>query len=265
MKIGMYPYQSCSGSVKDHYGRGYFSMACIEMLDSEHSRNLFSLIQNDKRFEGIIRKEKSRIFYGNDLPEGLRFIINFANPQGDKQKVLEDLVKEVVIQKQKNEENRKRVESICDIIKEFDVSDGSHIEFGFNNPNIIEGSQAENYAISVTNGNEIRDLGELKDRLKCRTDDFMLDNERSCTLYANDYITMLAMLKKTVIDFKTLGRGKSITIEDVKTKRKNLFLEEFNNATVDDSPSYNFEQSFFSINDLMGFLVEDGEQDEQTK
>lgn len=262
----MYPCQSCSGSLKDHYRKHgeIATFAYVEMLDSELVRNLFVKLQKDKRFECVIRKEKGKKLYDNNLPEGLRFTINFANPQGDKQKILEDYIHEVINEREimNKSKERKKVDCICELMESFDVSEGSQIEFGFNNPNIIENDPSENFAISITNGRENKDLRKLQNSLNCEDNEFQLDDEKRCTIYGDEFFKMASRLRKAIYDYKTLERQKHIHTESsVGTRRKDIFLEEYKNAPAYDPTFFEFEANYFSPDDLMSFFSNNSQFD----
>ena len=51
----MKPYMSCSGSYKDHKEKQYIpESACVEMLDSEATRELMAMLIKDKRFKPLL-------------------------------------------------------------------------------------------------------------------------------------------------------------------------------------------------------------------
>ena len=63
----MKPYMSCSGSYKDHKKEAYFvQSACVEMLDSEPTREFMAKLINDNRFKCSISKENACVFYDNE-------------------------------------------------------------------------------------------------------------------------------------------------------------------------------------------------------
>ena len=54
----MKPYMSCSGSYKDHKDKPYLpETGCIEMLDSELTRELIAVLINDEKYKCSISKE----------------------------------------------------------------------------------------------------------------------------------------------------------------------------------------------------------------
>ena len=145
----MKPYLSCSGSYKDHKDKPYFpESAFIEMLDSENTRELLAILINDKRFKISISKEGERVVYDNNLPNGLRFEIEFENICGDMQEELIAIIQTIIQGKKAEAEDRKRIDMVCSLIDTFDTIKNQQITFSFNDEMIIEeGEHNDNYSI----------------------------------------------------------------------------------------------------------------------
>ena len=123
---GMKPYMSCSGSYKDHSGESAIPQAaCVEMLDSELTRELMACLINDERFKCSISKENACAFYDNNLPLGFRFKIEFENICGDVSKDLESVLDGIVKGIKSNLADRKKIDAVCEFIDTLDVSKGN--------------------------------------------------------------------------------------------------------------------------------------------
>lgn len=203
---GMKPYMSCSGSYKDHEGKSVIPQsACVEMLDSELTRQLIASLISDKRFKCSISKENACVFYGNQLPVGLRFKIEFENICGDVSKDLQSVFQEILKGKKTDTEDRRKIDAVCELIDTFDVNKGNSITFSFNdemiNPTRVE---EDNYSITIS---DEKDFEALKSNLSKTLGGF-IQNEYRCRFLGNDYITMLAFLRKLGIEYPQIPRLK---------------------------------------------------------
>ena len=195
---GMKPYMSCSGSYKDHKGKSCIVQSgCVEMLDSELTRELMAMLINDRRFKCSISKENARDFYDNHLPQGFRFKIEFENICGDVSKDLQSILEGLVKGMRANIEDRKKIDAVCELINTFDVSKGNIISFGFNdemvNPAKTEG---DNYSITIA---DQKDFGDFNRDFGKSLDGFF-QNQYESKFLGSDFITMLAFLKKVGIE-----------------------------------------------------------------
>ena len=234
---GMKPYMSCSGSYKDHQGKSAISVVgCVEMLDSELTREFIASLINDKRFKCSILKENSREFYDNQLPEGFRFKIEFENVCGDVSKDLQSVIQGIIQGIEPKLEDRKKIDAVCELIDIFDVSRGDIITFSFNDELIKpESLEEDNYSITISD-----------------------KNQHESRFWESDYITMLAVLKKLGMEFKP-GQELRCIVDDNRTdKFLSSYSEKIELAKLELENKQN--QSLFeplqdiSFDDLLGFF-----------
>lgn len=264
----MKPYMSCSGSYKDHKeSRNIVESACVEILDSELTRELMARLINDKRFKCSISKENANVFYDNHLPLGFRFKVEFENIGGDVSKDLQNILEEVVKGGQSNLEDRKKIDAVCELIDTFDVSKGNSITFSFNdemvNPIKIED---DNYSITIR---DQKDFGDLKSDFGQSLDGFF-QNQHESRFWCNDYITMLAFLKKLRIEYSEIPMlkpgqktrcfadesriNKFLSLYSKKTELAKEELECKQNKSLFETQEINFE-------DLLGFFQGEDNED----
>lgn len=267
---GMKPYMSCSGSYKDHEKKTAIpQVACVEMLDSEFTREFMASLINDKRFKCSISKENAREFYENYLPLGFRFKIEFENICGDISKYVENVLKEIVKGRKSNLEDRKKIDAVCELIDTFDVSKENNIGFSFNDemidPTRVE---EENYSVIIRDN---KDFEYLKNNFGKFLDGF-IQNQYESRFFGNDYITMLAFLKKVRIEYPQipiLKNGqkqryivdenridKFMSLYSEKSEIAKLALEDIQNQSLfEDSQEINLE-------DLLGFFQGENDDDD---
>ena len=254
---GMRPYMSCSGSLRDHDEKGAIPIAgTIELLDSEYIREIMAILIADSSYACSIRKQGQTLFYGNVLPEGLNFELEFPNVCGDTGERLFQLFAEVVNGRRSLPEQRKTVDVICDLVSQFDVRSGATIGFTFNDSNVILGKEnVENYSIKVKGP---KDLEELVDEIGANVDD-VEQKDRTCTLYGSNLVNMATVLKKVVDDYQkapSIKRGQAHKTRE-NSQRKNRFVDRYNerlNEARQNLESIDFETQSFSVNDLMDFF-----------
>lgn len=243
----MHPYMSCSGSYKDHKNSPAIPVyGFIEVLDSEHIREIIAILINNKNFTCKIKKAPEASFYGNKLPEGLRFEIDFENARGKVGQELRQLFNDVVLGRRSMPSDKKKVDSICKLLSEFSVKDGSQIGFSFNSPRIDTRTPSkDNYAIEISGR---KDMQSLIDEINNNTDGIEQD-ENLCTIYGSEIATIGAVLKKVIMTYKRLpnlekGRNNRQLIlptrEDVFLKRYNSHIKEAraDSDTIDISVKY---------------------------
>ena len=241
---GMRPYMSCSGSLKDHDGKGAIPIAgTIELLDSEYIREIMAILIADPNYACSIRKQGATLFYDNVLPEGLNFQIEFPNVCGDEDERLSQLFTEVINGRKALPEQRKTVDVICDLVNQFDVRNGSAIGFTFNDSNVVLGKEhGENYSIKVEGS---KDLDEIVELIEKSVDDIE-QNDRSCTLYGGDLTRMAAVLKKVIEDYPQapfMKRGQPSKTRET-SQRKNLFVDRYNERKTNYKESIEFWKNF---------------------
>lgn len=224
----MKPYMSCSGSYKDHKDKPYFpESACIDMLDSESARELLAMLINDKRFEISISKEEKRLVYDNNLPNGLRFRIQFENINGELQEELIAIIQSIIQGKRAEAGDRKKIDMVCSLINIFDATPKQQIMFSFNDEMIIAGGeQADNYAIKI---HSRKNLERYFETINYETSGFEQD-ESGCKVYGYDFLTMLSILRKTIIDYNQIKNIQGSDLHTVKSnpKRINRFIVNYN-------------------------------------
>lgn len=256
----MKPYMSCSGSYKDHNGKPCVPKeADVEILDSELTREFMAILINDKRFKCSISKENACKFYDNQLPLGFRFKIEFENVCGDVSKDLQSVLQEVIQGKKSNLEDRKKIDAVCELIDTFDVNRGNRIEFSFNdemvNPTKLE---EDNYSITIR---DEKDFESFKSSFRNTLNGFIQDEHKS-KFWCNDYITMLAFLKKLRIEypqipmFKRGQKPKCIVDESRIDKFMSSYSEKSEQARLMLESEQNglFETQYLSPDDLLSFF-----------
>ena len=259
---GMKPYMSCSGSYKDHKQKSVIvQSACVEMLDSELTREFMAILINDKRFKCSISKENAREFYDNHLPLGFRFIVSFENICGDVSKDLQSILEDAVKGMKSNIEDRKKIDAVCELINTFDVSKGNSIAFSFNDE-MVNPVKAEGYNYSITIRDQ-KDLGNFKSDFGKSLDGFFQDQYES-RFFGSDFVTMLIFLKKVGTEYSEIPMlkpgqkprcivdgsriDKFMSSHTEKTELAKMELEgKQNQSLFEDSPEINFE-------DLLGFF-----------
>ena len=250
---GMRPYMSCSGSYRDHKGKSAIPICgCVELLDSEFIREVIAILLNNKNFSCKIKKAPRTNFYGNELPEGLRFEIDFENAKGNVGQELKQLFNDVILGRRSLPYDREKVESICELLSTFDVKDGSQIAFYFNAPRIdVTNPEKDNYAIEI---NGRKNTQSLIDEINNNVDGIEQD-EKLCTIYGSDIITIGAVLKKAIITYPKLPYlGKGIKNRSLTLPNREDFLLKQYNSHIDearaDSDSGNYNIKYFDIDDL---------------
>lgn len=227
----MKPYMSCSGSYKDHKGKAVIvQSACVEMLDSELTRELMSMLISDKRFKCSISKENARVFYDNHLPLGFRFKVEFENICGDVSKDLQSTIESLVKGRKSNLEDRKKIDTVCELIDIFEVSRGNCITFSFNDEMVDPvKKEGDNYSITIR---DKKDFGDLKNQLGKSLDGFF-QNQYESRFLGSDFITMLAFLKKVGLEYseiQILKPGQKIRCIEDKS-RINKFMSSYSEKT----------------------------------
>lgn len=227
----MKPYMSCSGSYKDHKGKSVIvQSACVEMLDSELTRELMSMLISDKRFKCSISKENARVFYDNHLPLGFRFKVEFENICGDVSKDLQSTIESLVKGRKSNLEDRKKIDTVCELIDIFEVSRGNCITFSFNDEMVDPvKKEGDNYSITIR---DKKDFGDLKNQLGKSLDGFF-QNQYESRFLGSDFITMLAFLKKVGLEYseiQILKPGQKIRCIEDKS-RINKFMSSYSEKT----------------------------------
>lgn len=194
----MKPYMSCSGSYKDHKEKQYIpESACVEMLDSEATRELMAMLIKDKRFKCSIAKERERVIYDNDLPNGLRFMIEFENICGEMQKELMAIIQSISHGKKTDIKEREKIDVVCNLIDTFDVIDDSQIMFSFNDEMMLEGKEDEdNYSIEIRDRTDFEDYFTLIDHA---IEGYEQDENRT-KFYGNDFLNLSSTLRKIISD-----------------------------------------------------------------
>lgn len=266
---GMKPYMSCSGSYKDHERKSAIQQsACVEMLDSELTRQFMARLINDKRFKCSISKENACEFYDNQLPVGFRFKIEFENICGDVSKDLQSVLQEIVKGKEPNIEDRKKIDAVCELIETFDVSNGNNIAFSFNDEMVNPArSEEDNYSITIS---DKKDFEGLKSDFGKSLDGF-IQNEYKTKFFGNDYIMMLAFLKKIGIEYSQIPmlkpgqKPRHIVDESRIDKFMSLYSEKLELAKLELESKQNEElfasQQFINLEDLLGFFQGDDNDD----
>ena len=276
---GLYPYMSCSGSYEDHKDESVFpTCGSIEFLDSEEIREIMAKLLKDKRFACTIIKAPATTCYDNELPEGLRFRIEFENIDGNIQEELLPIFQNTISRLrnnpsygQKKSYNRKRVDSICNRLDEFNVNDGhSQLSFSFNPSKCAsEYQDAENYAVEI-NGRRKTEalLDNISSSLAKNNIDIDVDQkDNTSTIYGRDFNAMVAILKhvsQTYTKLPYLGRGdynpsKSLPdnyidrFNDISKIEKHKIAEQGNSEFSDSSTTYSLD----SLNAFMN-LSENG-------
>lgn len=203
---GMRPYMSCSGSYKDHKNKSTIVQSgCVEMLDSELTREFISQLINDKRFKCSISKESEREFYDNTLPLGFRFKVEFENICGDASIALQDVLESVVAGREAKKEDRKKVDAVCELIDTFEIDGEDGVAFSFNDEMVLPGKENEdNYSIAIKGKKKLKGIRE---ELSQTTDGFVQTQHQS-KLIGKDFITMLAILKKLGIEYPNIPEYK---------------------------------------------------------
>jgi hypothetical protein len=236
---GMRPFMSCSGTKLDHdVRRGYIPIsASIEFVDSDLSRRLFSRLIDDDRFECSITMSQKDVVYDNHIPDGLKFKIEFANPYGRQAKDLLQITRDTISNSQENSENRGRINLVCTELLKLNTEDGSRMMFEFNNPNLLPNQTEPNYALEVINGWPHKNLALLQSRTKCPDEEFEVNNDNQITIYSSDFLVATARLKKVMIDYMSLKRGKFGALQ--RSKRHNKFIDIFENEQDDGEIEWN--------------------------
>lgn len=249
---GMQPYMSCSGSYRDHKDKSSIPVCgCIELLDSEYIREVIAILLNNKNFSCKIKKAPKTDFYGNELPEGLRFEIDFENAKGNVGQELKQLFNDVILGRRSLPYDREKVNSICELLSTFDVKDGSQIAFYFNAPKIdVTNPEKDNYAIEINGRKNTQSLiNEINNNV-----DGIEQDEKLCTIYGSDIITMGAVLKKTIIAYPKLSYlGKEKNRRLTLPNREDFLLKQYNSHIDEariDSDSGNCNIEYFDIDDL---------------
>ena len=260
----MKPYMSCSGSYKDHKDKPYFpESACIEMLDSEYTRELLAILINDKRFKISISKAGERVVYDNNLPEGLRFKIEFENICGDMQEELTAIIQTIICGKKAEVGDRKRIDLVCNLIDTFNVIKNHEIMFSFNDEMIIEeGEHDDNYSIKIKDKKRFEDYYPT---ISHAIDGFEQD-ESGCKFYGSDFLSMLSVLKKIIMDYnqiKTVMEGEKLHLVQLNSKRINRFTANYNEKIKsaqekieEKSNSKLFKTESVNFDDLMSMFDE---------
>lgn len=260
----MKPYLSCSGSYKDHKDKPYFpESAFIEMLDSENTRELLAILINDKRFKISISKEGERVVYDNNLPNGLRFEIEFENICGDMQEELIAIIQTIIQGKKAEAEDRKRIDMVCSLIDTFDTIKNQQITFSFNDEMIIEeGEHNDNYSIKYQ---DKKNFKEYYSTISHAIDGFEQD-ESGCKIYGSDFLSMLSVLRKIIMDYdqiETVMQGEEVHLVQPNSKRINRFRvncnEKIETAKVKIEEELNsklFETRSVDFDDLMSMFEE---------
>ncbi len=258
----MRPYMSCSGSVKDHEGKGAIPIAgSVETLDSEYIREIIAILIDDPRYACSIRKQGATRFYDNILPEGLNFQLEFENACGDVQTDLSQLFTDVINGRRALPQQRKNIDFICDLVSQFDVRSGSKICFTFNDPKVLAGKEnLGNYAITVTGPKNIE---SITSQIEGLVEDIEQEN-RTCKIYGSDSVAMTGILKKVVEEYPrvpSLRPGERLKVGKSTTPRVDLFFERYNEGkTVLKERELNSdlftEENYFSISpeDLLDFF-----------
>ena len=258
----MKPYNSCSGSYKDHKDESHWpESASIEMLDSELTRELIAILIKDKRFKCSISKERECVLYDNKLPEGLRFKIEFENICGDMQQVLMMFMQSVIQAKKTEIGNREEIDIVCDLIDAFDVTHGNQIQFSFNDEMRLEDHENEdNYSIEIKDKRKFEGLGKSINHV---INGFIQD-ESKCKIYGNDFLSMISVLKKIRMDYykaPRLNPGEEAQVLQFGSKRVNIFTEGYNERIKtaqekleQESRNELFTSESFSVDDLMGMI-----------
>ena len=258
----MKPYNSCSGSYKDHKDESLWpESASIEMLDSELTRELIAILIKDKRFKCSISKERECVLYDNKLPEGLRFKIEFENICGDMQQVLMMFMQSVIQAKKTEIGNREEIDIVCDLIDAFDVTHGNQIQFSFNDEMRLEDHENEdNYSIEIKDKRKFEGLGKSINHV---INGFIQD-ESKCKIYGNDFLSMISVLKKIRMDYykaPRLNPGEEAQVFQLGSKRVNKFTEGYNERIKtaqekleQESRNELFTSESFSVDDLMGMI-----------
>ena len=264
----MKPYMSCSGSYKDHRGQSVIvQSACVEMLDSELTRELIARLINDKRFKCSISKENSRGFYGNHLPLGFRFKVEFENICGDVSKDLQSVLEDLIKGKRSNQKDRNKIDAVCKVTDGFHVSRDASITFGFNDEMIEpDKTDEDNYSITIR---EQKDVAGFKNDLGKSIEGFIQTQYESRFL-GSDFITMLAILKRLRIEYPKIPRlkhgQKAMRVED--KSRIDKFMCSYDEkiqlakAKLDLNPEQE-QNSFesFSVEDLVSYFLRGNNDD----
>ena len=260
----MKPYMSCSGSYKDHKDKPYFpESACIEMLDSENARELLAILINDKRFKCSISKEGEQVVYDNNLPKGLRFKVEFENVCGEMQEELIIIIQTIIQCKKAEVDDRKKIDMVCSLIDTFDAIKNHQIMFSFNDEMIIEeGEHDDNYSIKIQDKKNFEDYYTT---INHAIDGFEQD-ESGCKLYGSDFISMIAVLRKTIMDYdqiETVMQGEELHLVQLNSNRINRFTANYNKKIKtaqekieEESSSKLFETKSVSFDDLMSMFDE---------
>ncbi|MBQ3408678.1 MAG: hypothetical protein IJH12_05715 [Clostridia bacterium] len=258
----MKPYNSCSGSYKDHKDESLWpESASIEMLDSKLTRELLAILIKDKRFKCSISKERECVLYDNKLPEGLRFKIEFENICGDMQQVLMRLMQSVIQGKKAEIGNRKEIDIVCDFIADFDVIHGNEIKFSFNDEMTLKDHENEdNYSIEIKDKRKFESLGKSINHV---IDGFIQD-ESKCKIYGSNFLSMISVLKKIRMDYYKIPRlnpGEKVQVFQLGSKRANKFTEGYNEKIKIAQEKLEQElrnelstSESFSFDDLMGMI-----------
>ena len=217
------------------------------------------MLLDNRNFTCSISKEKEREFYDNILPEGLRFKIEFENVRGTIQEELISLFNDIISGKKSIPAQRKNVDVICELVSQFNVKDGSEINFSFNDPNIdTTRINDNNYSIQVTG----RKVFEGFTNQFSNTINDIEQDKTSCTVYTSDLATAAAILKKAITDYPLLPPlKKGENNKTIKSQhREYRHLKSYNNNLEEarkkmlNEPSVIFETHHATVDDLLDFF-----------
>ena len=161
------------------------------------------------------------------MPNGLRFRIQFENINGELQEELIAIIQSIIQGKRAEAGDRKKIDMVCSLINIFDATPKQQIMFSFNDEMIIAGGeQADNYAIKI---HSRKNLERYFETINYETSGFEQD-ESGCKVYGYDFLTMLSILRKTIIDYNQIKNIQGSDLHTVKLnpKRINRFIVNYN-------------------------------------
>ncbi len=273
LEHGFRPFQSCSGSYKDHRERSAIpSTGLIEILDSEFTRNLIANLSRDKRFCCGIVFEGTRQFYGNKLPEGFRFSISFENIEGNMQDELLSIIQKTIDKSQIPNESRNQVDRVCSVLRKFNVKYNNTIGFVFNDPMLIEGKEnEENYSIVIYDRKDSSKFKEYVGELITGIEENSRYGRVECIFYGNNFESMWRALQNIQNNYNKVPvlRGATAKYSTAET-RHSIFaighMEKTRRAQrklEDDENERLLKDTPVDLLDLLGKSIEKDEEQEE--